>query len=125
MIGVDLFFWDSTLPSIEQSLASLKKLMEDIRHEELPIVLGEVPELLPGRQPHRQRLNEEITKVCSNYSRCYLMPFDRLHKQVLREGGIEMYGRWYTMRDIVPDGLHLVETAGDYLADVMLELFRE
>lgn len=124
VIGVDLFFWDSTLPSIDQSLKSLDRLMKEVRQLQLPIVLGEIPELIPGRQPHRESLNKAIRKACSDYSRCYLMPFDRLHKQVLREGGIEMYGRKYTIQEIVPDGLHLIETAGNYLADVMLGLFK-
>lgn len=88
----------------------------------LPIVLGEIPELLPGRQGLRASLNQAIAAKCSAYPQCYLMPFDRWHQKVLKNGYIEIKGKKMTMKELVPDGLHLSIPTSEYLADMMLNL---
>jgi hypothetical protein len=107
IIAVDFFFWDSTLPKIDPSINALESMISRASNLNLPIVLGEIPELLPGRQINRTRLNQEIATKCASYKQCFLMPFDQLHRQVLKEGFLEIKGRKYSKRELVPDGLHL------------------
>lgn len=90
----------------------------------IPLILGEIPELLPGRQPGRAFLNNQIKKACQEYTQCHVMPFDKLHKQVMKDGYLTMYGKKQTIAQIVPDGLHLSPTAGEFLADEMLALIK-
>jgi hypothetical protein len=125
ILAVDLFFWDSTLPDVEPSLKTLDDVVATARRLEIPLVLGEIPDLLPGRQRHRHRLNTAIENARKSYTKCRVMPFDRIHREVLRTGTIEYRGRRYALRELVPDGLHLSEIAGDYLADEFEALFRE
>ncbi|SFM16690.1 hypothetical protein [Nitrosomonas communis] len=49
IIAVDFFFWDSTLPEINHSIKALERMINEASSLSLPIVLGEIPELLPGR----------------------------------------------------------------------------
>ncbi|SFM82829.1 hypothetical protein [Nitrosomonas communis] len=122
IIAVDFFFWDSTLPEINNSIKALEKMISQASNLNLPIVLGEIPELLPGRQINRIRLNQEIATKCASYKQCFLMPFDQLHRQVLKEGFLEIKGRKYSMRELVPDGLHLSQPTTEYLADIMFAI---
>ncbi|HYX36179.1 MAG TPA: hypothetical protein VE954_24010 [Oligoflexus sp.] len=122
IMAVDFLFWDSTLTEAEPSIKALENLMSQASNLSLPIVLGEIPELLPGRQVQRQRLNQEITQRCASYKQCFLMPFNQLHEQVSKDGYLEIKGRKYSMKDLVPDGLHLSVPTSEYLADMMLAL---
>lgn len=122
VLAVDFFFWDSTLADPAPSLEALRKMMSWVEKAKLPIVLGQIPELLPGRQPQRARLNEALRKACESYPSCYLMPFDRLHREIVRNGSLTIKGSRYSLKALVPDGLHLSDTAGNYLADVMEDL---
>ena len=122
VIAVDLFFWDSTLGSPTASIAALKKLVDQVKKQNLPIVLGEIPELLPGRQSQRSRLNSELQNACASYDKCRLMPFIDLHAKVMRDGFLMIGGKRYGLRELLPDGLHLSETASDYLADQMRDV---
>ena len=121
--AVDFFFWDSTLPSPTESIETLHDLVGCARKLEVPLVLGEIPELLPGRQPNRARLNREIADAASTSPLVRVMPFDRIHREILRTGAIHYRGRAHSLRELVPDGLHLSEVAGDYLADQFESLF--
>lgn len=87
----------------------------------MPLVLGEIPELLPGRQVSRIRLNQEMR----HYEQCYLMPFDQLHCQVLKDGFLEIKGRKFSIKELVPDGLHLSQHTAEYLADIMFSIFNK
>lgn len=40
----------------------------------------------------------------------------------MRDGYLEMKGRKRAIREIVPDGLHLADFAGEFFADTMLGL---
>lgn len=119
ILGIDFLFWDSTLTDSTASLKALQTIMKYASSKNLFIVLGEIPELLPGRQGLRSKLNQEIAKSCKAYARCYLMPFDRLHKQVLKSGYLEIKGKRYSINELVPDGLHLSVPASEFLADLM------
>lgn len=122
IIAIDFFFWDSVQLGSRSSQEAIEKLVEMAEEKDLPIVLGEIPELLPGRQLSRQALNEKLRDTCESYPRCYLMPFIELHERVLRDGYLEINGKNRTMKELVPDGLHLADETGEYLADVMENL---
>ncbi|MDQ3234402.1 MAG: hypothetical protein M3Q07_21570, partial [Pseudobdellovibrionaceae bacterium] len=53
---------------------------------------------------------------------CFLMPFNQLHEQVSKDGYLEIKGRKYSLKELVPDGLHLSVPTSEYLADMMLAL---
>lgn len=125
ILALDFFFWDSTLASQEKSLLALDLLLDKAEKHNLPIVLGEIPELLPGRQPGRAKLNQAITNSCSKLEQCAVMTFDQLHRQVLKDGYLDIKGRKYTIRELVPDGLHLSEPAGNELMDRLQNLIQE
>jgi hypothetical protein len=115
-------FWDSVLPTTDASLKALDTLLDRARQRKIPVVLGDIPELLPGRQVSRPSLNKAIYEKCKVSSDCYVLRLDELHRQVVREGHLEIKGKRYTLRDLVPDGLHLVTVAGEFLADRIFAL---
>jgi hypothetical protein len=122
VVGIDLFFWDSTFRDPKPSLAALDRLMTDVKKRNLPIVLGEIPGLLPSRQPQRAALNAAIHKACASYENCYVMPFDDLLSRIMKDWSLEIKGRKYSLLELVPDGLHMGDVAGDYLADMMKDV---
>lgn len=117
LIGIDLFFWDSVLPSSRASLEALDKLFKQSDKYNLPLVLGEIPGLMPSRQPSRNKLNQAIRQGCAQRTNCYVMPFDQLLRQVLANGYLEIKGKRYTLPQLVPDGLHLNHLASEEIAD--------
>jgi hypothetical protein len=117
VLGLDLFFWDSTLPSADESIKALQNFIQKLQSKNIPVVLGEIPELLAGRQPGRPALNASLHAQCEKYPRCAVMPFDDLHRQLMRDGFLVMKGRRLGLMDIVPDGLHLSDDASEDLAD--------
>lgn len=119
ILAIDLFFWDSTLRDPAASLAALDKLVAEVRQRKIPIVIGEIPELIPGRQPQRVVLNKAIRKACESYEGCFVMPLDHVLKKVLKDWSLEIKGRRYSLAELVPDGLHVGSVASDYLADLM------
>jgi hypothetical protein len=122
VIGMDLFFWDSTLDSPHQSLNALHHLVELINKHKLPLILGDIPELLPGWQKSRKLLQDEIHRICHVNDLCILMPLEHLYKDVLKDGFISYQGRQYNLWDLVPDGLHIGDVAGNYLSEAMLNV---
>lgn len=122
VIGVDLFFWDSTLSSVDESITAFHRLMKQVITHDIPIVLGEIPELLWGKQPHYARLNHEMAKACAHYAKCFIMPFEKILHQIVEDNHLIIKGRQFEIHELVPDGLHLSSIASDYLADLMLKL---
>ena len=120
ILAVDFLFWDSTLADPDPSRKALQQLVGYASDHKIPIILGEIPELLPGRQPMRAQLNTHIQKTCASYVQCYVMPFNQLHQQVLKDGFLEIKGKRYSLKELVPDGLHLSAQTSEYLADLML-----
>ncbi|MDQ3775629.1 MAG: hypothetical protein M3461_15395 [Pseudomonadota bacterium] len=105
VLALDFLFWDSTLESISGSLLALDQLIE-------------IPALLPpGRQPQREKLNKAIHANCVASENCYVMAFDKLHRQIRRDGYLVIKNRRFTLRELIPDGLHLSEVAGQELMD--------
>jgi hypothetical protein len=122
VIGMDLFFWDSTLHSPQLSLQALHRFTEKMSDHRIPFILGDIPELLPDWQPSRKIIDDEIHKIAKTNPLCQLLPLDRLYKQVLRDGFIRFKEKEYSLWDLVPDGLHIGEVAGNYLAEVIHNL---
>ena len=50
VIAIDAFFWDSTLATSKASVETLRKLVERTEKLGIPLVLGEIPLLLPHWQ---------------------------------------------------------------------------
>jgi hypothetical protein len=124
VIGLDLFFWDSLLPNVIPSLKGLNLLLKKTDELDLPLILGDIPELIPGFQPGREALNREIHRICAARSHCRLVPLDRLYQKISKEGQLRIKGKTYTLKQLIPDGLHLSPVAGDYLADVLHGLLK-
>ena len=125
VIALDLFFWDSTLADPSRSLAAVQRLTQWTAARGIPLLLGDIPELLPGRQPQRARLNQAIRAQCTRTIQCICVPLDALHQQVLRDGFLAIHGRRYTVRELVPDGLHLSPPASEFLAETLVALLRD
>lgn len=125
VIALDLFFWDSALPSPAASLAALDRLIRRTSEAGIPVVLGEIPELLPGRQPSRVRLNREIHALCVERKGCHVLPLAVMLERALRDGFVEIRGRKYALHELVPDGLHLAPVASLHLADEIEKTLRK
>ncbi|MBC7386938.1 MAG: hypothetical protein H7301_12360 [Cryobacterium sp.] len=119
VIAVDFFFWDSFLRNPSRSLAALTRLSSWTGSLGIPLILREIPELISDRQPSRKELNTAIHAEASQNPSVFVMPFDRLHRRYLRDGFLIIQGGLCTLRDLLPDGLHLSNVAGEYLADVL------
>ncbi len=121
VIGLDLFFWDATLRSPDETLKEMKKLIAAVKAKDIPIILGEVPNLLPGMQPQAALINRELQKVCDSYSKCTIVPFTGMLVKVLSEGALTYKGTRYNLRQLIPDGLHIGPIASQYIADTLYE----
>jgi hypothetical protein len=121
IIGMDLFFWDSTASQAAPSLKLMEQIIKKAYDADIPFVLGDIPELLVGQQPHRNALNKRIHELCRADRDCFVLKLDDLHQQVLRDGYLTIDGKRYTLRQLVPDGLHLSDVAADFLADKIKE----
>ncbi|MES2744360.1 MAG: SGNH/GDSL hydrolase family protein [Bdellovibrionota bacterium] len=121
VIGLDLFFWDATLRSADDSLKEMKKLIAAVKARDIPIILGEVPNLLPGMQPQAALINRELQKACDNYAKCTVVPFTDMLVKVLSEGALNYKGTRYNLRQLIPDGLHIGPIASQYIADTLYE----
>jgi hypothetical protein len=124
IIAMDLFFWDSTLANPESSLRAVESVIQKARSLSIPVLIGDIPELLPGRQPAREIMNAQIHSLCTKERGCYVWELDKLHRQVIQDGFLAIAGRQYRMSELVPDGLHLSDLASEFLADRLLEVFR-
>lgn len=123
VIALDFLFWDSTLTSISGSFLALDQLISRTKKNYIPLVLGEIPALLPsGHQPQREKLNKAIHAKCIASENCYVMALDELHRQIRRDGYLAINNKRYTLRELIPDGLHLSEVAAQELTDRLAAL---
>lgn len=121
VIGLDLFFWDATLRTADETLKEMKRLLSLVKARNIPLILGEVPLLMPGMQPQAALINQEIRKACETYSKCSVLPFTSMLMKVLSEGSLEYKGKRYSLRELIPDGLHIGPIASQYIADHLHE----
>ncbi len=124
VIGLDLFFWDSVHPQPKESIEALHLLVNRAARKNIPLILGDVPELLAGFQPGRPALNAALRETCKHFKNCRIVPLDQLLRKVLADGFLSYHGKRYVLEDLVPDGLHLSPIASDYLADETLKALR-
>ena len=124
IVGFDLFFWDSTRASVAPSLKALKTLVAQAQANNIPLLIGDIPELVPGHQPMRRQLNEAIYSACGAAKNCFVIPLDELYQKISKDGFVEIKGKKYSFFDLVPDGLHIGNVAGDYLADLIYQTLR-
>lgn len=123
ILALDLFFWDSTLKSsLDLSLEELGRLTRMAEKLNIPLVIGEVPDLLPGFQPARLHINDAIEDRCADERRCYMLSLDPLLRELRENGFLTFKGRRLTMKDLVPDGLHLSSVGSELLAEQLKEL---
>jgi lysophospholipase L1-like esterase len=119
VIGVDLFFWDSIYPTGQASVAALKKLVQAAEEARIPLVLGDIPDLIPGFQSQRALLNQELKAACTRYKQCYLVPLSEVFQQIQKDRHLVYNSKRYTIRELLPDGLHLGPVASAYIADMI------
>ncbi len=124
IIGVDLFFWDSIYPTAPASVAALRTLVKEAESAKIPLILGDIPDLLPGLQSQRAILNQELQQACARYSQCYLVPLSEVFQQIQRDRHLVYQTKRYTLRELLPDGLHLGPIASAYVADLMEDLLQ-
>lgn len=118
IIALDLFFWDSTLKSsLDLSIEELDRLTAMTTKLKIPLVIGEVPDLLPGFQPVRIHINEAIAARCSDETRCFMLSLDPLLQQLRRDGYLMHRNRQFTLKELMPDGLHLSSAGSELLSE--------
>lgn len=120
VIGVDLFFWDSTR-GCASGLAAVDSFFEMTRAPCAPVVIGNIPALRTnGDRPCREQLNLRIAAACKAAPACFLLNLDRMFQDASSPAGLLSDGRRYTLDDILSDGLHL-SAAGSRLVARRIE----
>jgi hypothetical protein len=123
IIAMDLFFWDSVMIDTYASLKALKYIVTLAKNLDVPLLLGEIPLLLPSRQPGANTLNDAIHSASKTHEKCFVMPFRELLLKVLQDGFLLIDGKQRCLEELIPDGLHLSDLGAEYLADVMRDVF--
>lgn len=124
VIGIDLFFWDSARADVSASLEAFRKLVLDTRRLGIPLIVGDIPELLPGFQPGRRELNQMIHRAEKANDHVRVVPLEDLYLRILRDHSLEIRGKKYSFFDLVPDGLHVGDVAAEFLADLIHDTIR-
>jgi hypothetical protein len=122
ILAVDLFFWDSGLPEARSSVNSLRELAARAKQLGVPLLLGDVPELIPGWQPSRVALNEAVGQLSGAVR---VVPFDPMFQELRTTGGLMIAGRRRSWRELAPDGLHIGAEAAEFLSLTLETLLAE
>lgn len=117
VIGLDLFFWDSFLPGVHDSLAALERLVTQTERQGIALILGEVPELMSQRQTQLNLINKKMQDLARRHSHLRILPLNSILRKTQRDGFILHDGRKYELEELLPDGLHISEIASEYLAN--------
>jgi hypothetical protein len=64
-------------------------------------------------------LNQELQAACTRYSQCYLVPLSEVFQQIQKDRSLVYQSKRYTIRELLPDGLHLGPIASAYVADMI------
>ena len=120
VLAIDYIFWDSTLNDTRASVRNLKNLISSAAHAGVPLVLGDIPELV-FNQSSRASLNKVIYASCKSTARCYIMKFDQLHRTASGEG-LLINGRRYSYIELSVDGVHPNAFAAEYIAGMIVDL---
>ncbi len=124
IVGVDLFFWDSFTSSAAATLEQMDRLIHLSEKYRIPVVLGEIPTLLPGTQRSAAAINKKLHEHCQAKADCYVLPLHDLMVKTLTDGYIDHQGRRYDLETLVPDGLHIGRPASQYLAEQIKNLLQ-
>lgn len=122
ILAMDFLFWDSVYPDTKPGFAALDRLIRLAGARKIPLIVGDIPSLIGSRQVNRAALNREIHSRCTAKKNCFVLRLDDLHRKVMQDRYLEVKGRRYTFRELVPDGLHLADAAGEFLADQIYQL---
>ena len=123
IICVDTFFWDSLAANSDAGVRSIERLVDFAKAKDIPLVLAEVPEVLPWLQKSAAALNRKIVETAASYAKCLVLPLNTILRETLERGHIVQNGKRYGLEMLVPDGLHIAEPASEYLADRIAALF--
>lgn len=123
IIAVDFLFWDSTSEDVGPSLAALRRLEAAAERAHVPLVLGDIPNLI-GTQVSRDVLNQAIHSTCRKSRGCLLLNLDQLHRQAYW-AGVPIDGESYHYSRLTFDGLHLNERGADYVARMIVDVLNE
>lgn len=124
IIGIDLFFWDSFNSSSKDTIAAMENLFKLASAKNIPLILGEVPEMVPFYQKSVFAINDKMRELCKSYSLCRILPLHEILRKTLSDGFIVQGGKKYSIEALLPDGLHLATPASEYLADRIVEILR-
>lgn len=125
ILGVDTFFWDAMAPSPEASVRAIDELVGIARQRGVPLILGDVPVVMPSRQKSVAAVNAALSRACTSYPRCRIVGLNALFQQVARDGYFDYKGVRYPIEELVPDGLHIGAPASEYLSDEVERLLSE
>ena len=123
LVGVDLFFWDSFRAVPDESLQAMTSVFNKAKTNDLDLILGEIPEVVPFYQKSALVLNQKMRELCSGYAKCKILPLHGILREALSKGFIVHKNKKYTLSELLPDGLHISSAASDLLADEMIKLF--
>ena len=124
VLGIDMFFWDATLPSLKRSLEALERLSQLAQRGQAPVVLATIPSVTWWPLQYvRQELNLEIRALSAGNPQFLLLDIEVIIHAMQRAGGFRLNEAWYDLSQIAPDGLHVSSFASEYLAQRLLELF--
>lgn len=121
VVALDLFFWDSNFGS-QRTFTVLEDVVAKARANGSYLVLGDIPRLV-GTQTMRDTLNTAIYSQCSKYSKCKVLSLDRLHRNMVSRGGYQVGRKFYSLRELLPDGLHPSDMGSQVIADHLRRLF--
>jgi hypothetical protein len=125
VIGIDLFFWDATLKNAHASLLALHTLVNRVVSLGIPLILGDVPELMPHRQPHARKLSDEMKRLASLHPNVIVVPLEKMLEKIIEDEHLLYQNRKYTLFELVPDGLHIGKVAASFLADEIQKLLEK
>lgn len=120
VIAVDFLFWDTVGFGTNGSIEALDKLISTTRALDIPLVIGDVPQVIPF-QMSRDNINRELYARCHAQHRCYILPLVELHRRA-NQDGIVINGKKYSFKELTTDGLHLNAVASQYVANMIVRI---
>ncbi len=125
IVGLDLFFWDSTDATCTTAQTQMTTLVDLAKNSNIPLVIAKVPRLNSVlRQPCRNSINENIEQYCSADKRCYILNLEEIYQEISKAGGTEVLGVFRKAQELLPDGLHVSDIGSEMLTVKLRELFR-
>lgn len=120
VLAIDLMFWDSVfgLADPTESRAFLRGFFNEIRQRELGIVIGNVPAIHP-LQVNRIEINEALQEECDRWAHSRLVQLDHLFERGMSDGGLVLDGRFHSIAELLPDGLHPGPVAAELISREM------